>query len=550
MVWDVEWKSKKPCGKNQVDPRMELQRSNGNQFAELDSDCQGNNQFQFDKPINQEKTKTGISQLVTLKYGSYYKLTFKIKKRKNSVEENLRVSIEKRKKIIKNSDLTLEWQEKKILFRAGDKEINQDGTTLIKFDPLKGKSDSFGLLIDDIRLVEIEGESGMTNVCSSIHSVVSYSPKGQVSQDRQNIEEVLGESDGEPYSPNDINFVSLGLGGEIIVEFKPSIKNKSGNDLRLFETSGGNLTFEQYPEEAEVYASNDLNNWKLLGVVKNDNQNPSLGEVDLGSMKKAKYIKLIDKTNNASSDGYDLDAGKCLNQEEYTWNTKLLYFDKTNFDLYKVKNKKEKIRLKEFGMKSSNMKGVHIALSPNKKQLFSVEDRSPNSVYIWDLKDKTQTKMMDLNLNKVTMAGMSSSKTLYVGDMNTDEIYKVNLEESKIESLGKVYLNNEVIDLSGGDLEFTDLKMYIVTKSKGGQLLEVDLINNKLEASLLLDKIGAVSGLSILNYNHYLMSLSNSAKMIEYKDGILKEKELEGDLCIQGSGADLTSNAPKLPSKF
>lgn len=550
LVWDVDWKNKRPCGKNHVDPRLEIQKAGGNQFVELDSDCQGNQQFHLSKPVKYERTKTSISQDVSLVKGSYYKLSFDLKKRNQSVKENLHVKIGKKKYKIKNEDMSLDWEQQEYIFQAGKKEIGDDVLTKIKLDPKGVKSDSFGLFVDNIKLVGLTHckEANKKRKTCGISEIVEYNPMGVIDQDRMNPLEALGESDGEPYSPSDINFVSLGRGGDITLKFKPYIKNKDGNDLRLFETTGGDQTYDQYPEEADVYGSKNGKKWVHLGKVKNDNQNPSLGEIDLGSLKKARYIKLVDTTTHGSSDGYDLDAAQCLSQEKYEHKSKIIYYDNTDHDLYHVGIKNSKIKLKDLNM--PNLNPNHMALSPNKKQVFFVDSNSPNSVYLTNLKKKDKNKLMELNLSKVTLVGMSSSGQLYVGDMNQDKIYKVNLNSLTKESLGHVYLDGKKVDLSGGDLEFTDKKMYVVTKSKGGQLFEVDLVDGKLVATLIEDKIGPASGLAIIDYNHFLISLSNKEHMLEIEQGERTEKDVTKDLCIQGSGADLASNPPMLPSKF
>lgn len=152
-----------------------------------------------------------------------------------------------------------------------------------------------------------------SHICTYASSVISYTPGGTVAANRKITSKALGAPEGDVN--NLINFASLGKGGEIIVSFDAPIKNVSGKDLKMNEISWG-TTFSNYPEQAEVYGSNDLLSWTYLGVVKNDNGNPSFGQIDLGSMSEAKYIKLKDITVFAnSSDGYDIDGFSCINQE-------------------------------------------------------------------------------------------------------------------------------------------------------------------------------------------------------------------------------------------
>lgn len=307
LHWQVQWKNKKPCGKNIVSPRLEIQSNGYEQWLELDSDCQGNNQFSFEYPIRKEKTKIKVFQNIQTKINSYYKLSFEIAKRNENVLEDLKVHFGNKKRKILNKKLSMNWQEYEFVFKA-----NKDITKLM-FNPIKGKSDTFGLFIKNVSLKEIHKCNKVKNKCKNLSSVIEYNYKGNIAENRKNILEILGDSDGEPYNANDINFISLGFGGDVIVKFNKPIKNINGFDLRIYETTDGNLSFNEYPEEAEVYASNNLKKWHYLGTVKNENNNPEFGKVELGNLKKAKYIKLIDITNpSTGGDGFDLDSMSCL----------------------------------------------------------------------------------------------------------------------------------------------------------------------------------------------------------------------------------------------
>jgi hypothetical protein len=553
LVWDVSWKNKKPCSKNLVEPRLEIQRLNQDQVLELDSDCNGNGQFSLQYPVKKERTKIKVTQKIKLTYGLYYKLTFDVKKRSNNVKEHLRVVTGNKKTLYKNENLSTEWVTEEFYFQANNKYIDSNSDMLLGFDPVGGDSDSLGIYLNNIKLEETTFCPEKVSYCTNVSEVIEYCPVGNMASNRMDVSKVLGASDGEPYVSSDVRFVSLGYGGSIIVKFNSPILNKSGTDLRIYEVSGGNVAYNQYPEEADVYGSNNLNKWVYLGKVKNDNKAPELGEVDLGKMKKAKYIKLIDTSNSSlinNGDGFDLDAMECINQGEYEWKPFVYYFDKSASGLYRVINNKNKIKLKDTNQKSVDNKPVHISLSPNKRYLYSVDSEYPNATYLWDLSKKTKVKLMDLTIGKVTMVGTSSTGQLYVSSTSNDKIYSVDFTNSDLKYLGHVYLNNQKVVLTGGDMVFSDKKMYIATQSGGGRLLEIDIVNNRLEATLVQDNLGKVSGLAMLDYDHFLMSVLNSDYMIELKDGVRKDKLIKGDLSIQGSGGDLGSNPPVLQSKF
>lgn len=152
------------------------------------------------------------------------------------------------------------------------------------------------------------------NYCTYATSVVSYNPQGSIAANRKITSNVLGAPTGDIQGL--INFTSLGKSGQIVVTFDVPVKNVSGPDLRIYEITHDGKNYSQYPEIAEVYGSNDGVTWTYLGLVKNDNGNPSLGQVDLGIMTQAKYIKVVDTTTSSiSDDGFDIDGFMCLNQE-------------------------------------------------------------------------------------------------------------------------------------------------------------------------------------------------------------------------------------------
>lgn len=544
LAWEVNWNSKKPCGKNQVSPRLEIQKNGNNQILELDSDCQGNNQFNMTYPVKKEKTKIKINQKISnLPYGSIMKLKFDVKKRNSLVTEDLLVKIGKYKNIFKNEDLSFNWQTKELIFELNDKKLDENDDLNLIFSAKGGKSDSFGLQMDNIKLLILNNcFLEKKKVCTEAHSVVDYNPQGSFTQTRQNPAFSFGEPDGEPYS-GDVKFVSLGYGGSITYKFRPRVKNINGYDLRVFETSGGNKNFNQYPEKAKVYASNNGTDWTFLNDIKNDNGNPNFGMIELGTIKSAKYIKIVDDTDQSlikNGDGFDIDAIQCLNEDHTEERRKLFYADKTNFYVYNLKNLKNKLRLKE--RFSFNEGASHIALSLNKKYLTYVEEKSKD-LFIYDLKLNLNKYILNTGLPKVTQVSYSGSGKLYLADMNLDKVFLVDIENKNLLDLGKVYLNNKAINLSGGDLSFSKDYMYILSQDNGGRLYKVIKNNNRLEVDeIVLDNLGKVSGLAVFDDNHFLMSLLNENYMLEYKDGNLKEKQLKGDLLNQGGGADLAIN--------
>ncbi len=151
---------------------------------------------------------------------------------------------------------------------------------------------------------------------------------------RSNPQKALSLADSHDSPQNEINFVSLGFGGSITLAFDQQLYNNSGVDLHIFETSYGNPSFYDYPEQAEVFVSQDGNEWTSLGLTNPNNpqENCSMkldSDFDLEpfGLNWIKYVKVVDVTNpfakrrdkntcvesafvafNSASDGFDLDA--------------------------------------------------------------------------------------------------------------------------------------------------------------------------------------------------------------------------------------------------
>jgi predicted extracellular nuclease len=116
--------------------------------------------------------------------------------------------------------------------------------------------------------------------------------------------ESLGLSDPNPDEPY---YVTLGLGGELVMEFARPVQNLGGDraDLRVVDAVDG---AKGAGDAALVYGSWDGDTWVALGRVS------GTGEVDLGELSAARYIKVVDDTAASggrllpANDGFDLDA--------------------------------------------------------------------------------------------------------------------------------------------------------------------------------------------------------------------------------------------------
>lgn len=116
------------------------------------------------------------------------------------------------------------------------------------------------------------------------------------------------------------SFFSLGIGGEIIVEFNCPIQNGDGDDIRVYEKTYPSTTYPT--ESAEVWAwSEDLDDWVSLGTATNtpiserdDGDVPN--EFDLGDIEQTSLIRIVDTTvaadHSSSADGFDVNGVEAL----------------------------------------------------------------------------------------------------------------------------------------------------------------------------------------------------------------------------------------------
>jgi len=142
----------------------------------------------------------------------------------------------------------------------------------------------------------------------TLQSIPTYLPGttkngNQIPLSRRNKNQAIGLPGG-----SGINFVSLGFGGSLIGKFDFVVFNKEGLDLRVIETSFGNPTCANYPEEAEISVSKDGVTFAPISEICQD------GSLDLGGLTWIQYVKIVDASQigssrfNGAADGFDVDA--------------------------------------------------------------------------------------------------------------------------------------------------------------------------------------------------------------------------------------------------
>jgi len=130
-----------------------------------------------------------------------------------------------------------------------------------------------------------------------------------VADNRSQPEQALGQ----PQNTNTLNFVALGFGGQLVLDFgEPRFANPYGPDLRIAETSFGNPSDASYPERVTVELSQDGVNFVLVAAdvfLDEDLEFPD-------GLNWARYIRLTDTTDLdgwlagrfGTGDGYDVDG--------------------------------------------------------------------------------------------------------------------------------------------------------------------------------------------------------------------------------------------------
>lgn len=149
-----------------------------------------------------------------------------------------------------------------------------------------------------------------------------YLPTGSIAANRQvlaNAEVYDPAYDDKPVGTTGVNFVSLGIGGSLILSLNGgAIVDGSGNDFILYETTYGDNAdnWDHYKETAEVYAYNGLYRAGGTDWVKFFNNAQQDGYFDLANIILSAgfttAIKIFDISTQAG-DGYDVDGLSLIN---------------------------------------------------------------------------------------------------------------------------------------------------------------------------------------------------------------------------------------------
>ncbi len=147
-----------------------------------------------------------------------------------------------------------------------------------------------------------------------VQSLISCQIPNNNPEDEGNTPAVIGKPDTIAYS--------IGRNGLVVVDMGTAILNRTGNDIKVYES-------DDTPEGYNVYASeNPLGPWSILGT---GNGTTSF-DLSATFLSKARYIKITDDGDGSSQvpdAGFDLDAVENLHPDTLTvgWVSGITYND-------------------------------------------------------------------------------------------------------------------------------------------------------------------------------------------------------------------------------
>jgi hypothetical protein len=131
---------------------------------------------------------------------------------------------------------------------------------------------------------------------------------------RSDPSKAIGVPQNVDIESSNINFVSLGFGGSIVLKFSAKVPIDPTSVIRLFETTYG-YQCNTYPEIANIFASNDGISYTYIGQTCGNNNtilNP------YGLIDTIQFIRIVDVSpaivfsGFMDADGYDVDGVEIL----------------------------------------------------------------------------------------------------------------------------------------------------------------------------------------------------------------------------------------------
>ena len=160
--WDIAWLNDEPC-RTEINPSLELQTEatlgnvdviQGDQYAELDTDCDGPS-----LDTSPERTTVEISQTLTTIPGHTYEVSFNFTARPGHGGQNLSASVNGVEAFSEAPPAG--WEERTFEFVANSYE------TVIAFSDT-GVADTFGVLLDCVNVLDQGSETGRLRVIKTL----------------------------------------------------------------------------------------------------------------------------------------------------------------------------------------------------------------------------------------------------------------------------------------------------------------------------------------------------------------------------------------------
>ncbi len=178
-------------------------------------------------------------------------------------------------------------------------------------------------------LVLLMGTSVQALASTFPSNFYNYTPGSAVPAARQDASQALSYDASTDDQSGQINFVSLGFGGSVVLTFDRAIKDGAGSDFTVYETTWGTNAdnWRSYKETVSIYGYsgnydptvtfNDPaldSNWVLIGTAQQD------GSLDLQGtgLTRTTALLFLDISRESGftggGDGYDIDGVVATNQ--------------------------------------------------------------------------------------------------------------------------------------------------------------------------------------------------------------------------------------------
>ena len=204
------------------------------------------------------------------------------------------------------------WVEYGTVCRDGDIDLQNVALPFVSqiriTDTTTGSGDGYDL--DGIEAL-YECEEIPTQLCYAAEAF-NYIPglknNGQelTNPERTNTQKALGA----PQMDQTMNFLSLGYGGEVTIGFDGVVFNNAGPYIEVIETTFGHSSYEDYPESADIFVSQNGVDFYYIGeILANETNDLDISNAPI-ALDYITQVKIIDTTpeGSISDDGFDLDG--------------------------------------------------------------------------------------------------------------------------------------------------------------------------------------------------------------------------------------------------